>query len=107
MSETCTSTDFANALRKFVEIAQSVIDDNWDGDARFKSILSIDPKGKRYARIVRNDASGQSVYCFVDKTNGDILKAASWKTPAKHARGNIFDENPGDAITEYGAKYLR
>jgi len=23
--------------------------------------------------------------------NGDVLKSASWRAPAKHARGNIFD----------------
>ena len=41
---------------------------------------------KRYTKIIR----GGSVHCFVDNTNGNVLKAASWNAPAKHARGNIF-----------------
>jgi hypothetical protein len=50
----------------------------------------------------------RSVYCFVDKTNGNILKSASWKAPAKHARGNIFSENNGlENMGPYGAAYLK
>lgn len=71
--------------------------------------------GSRYIRIVRSDsfnvAAGGSVsrcvWGFVDKTNGDILKAAGWKAPAKHARGNIFDANPLANCNEYGPNYLR
>lgn len=60
--------------------------------------------GKRYARIVREG----SVHCFVDLTNGDVLKAASWSKPAKHARGNIFDESNGlKLMGQYGPAYLR
>lgn len=66
--------------------------------------------GKRYARVVRREAGrpGGSAHCFVDMTNGDVLKAASWKAPAKHARGNIFDEHNGlGSMGEYGPAYLR
>ena len=66
--------------------------------------------GKRYLRVVRSDSltAGRSVHCFVDLTNGDVLKAASWKAPAKHARGNIFDEHNGlGSMGEYGPAYLR
>jgi hypothetical protein len=53
--------------------------------------------GQRYIRVVvsRGGDSGRSVHSFIDKTNGDILKAASWKAPAKHARGNIFSDIQG------------
>jgi hypothetical protein len=47
------------------------------------------------------------VYCFVDLTNGDILKAATWKAPAKHARGNILAVDPMSAVGIGGANYLR
>jgi len=36
---------------------------------------------------------------------GDLLKPASWKTPAKHARGNIFDGT--DKWEFFGPKYLK
>jgi hypothetical protein len=58
--------------------------------------------GKRYAKIVRTG----SVHCFVDMSNGDVLKAASWNTPAKGARGNINDEHKGlGRMNEYGTEY--
>ena len=66
--------------------------------------------GRRYAKLVRSNQSGsdRSVHCFVDLTNGDVLKAASWKAPAKHARGNIHDANNGlGGVTHHGGAYLR
>jgi len=60
--------------------------------------------GRRYIRVFR----GNSVHAFVDMTNGDVLKPASWKAPAKHARGNIFDENNGlGSMGELGPAYLK
>jgi len=74
----------------------------------FQQKVMIDSGGKRYIRLVKVEGtSSRSVYCFVDTRNGDILKAASFKAPAKHARGNIFDANPLDAVTIYGANYLK
>lgn len=60
--------------------------------------------GSRYVKVVRKG----SVHCFVDKRNGDVLKAASWRAPAKHARGNIFDNSNGlKYMGPYGPAYLR
>ncbi len=59
--------------------------------------------GRKYAKVVR----GGSVYCFVVRSNGDIMKAANWRAPAKHARGNIRDADPLAGVTDYGAAYLR
>ena len=68
-------------------------------------------EGKRYFRIMRKDyptADSGSAWAFIDSTNGDVLKPASWKRPAKHARGNIFDENEGmKYMSSYGPAYLR
>ena len=72
-------------------------------------IVSADP-GNRYIKIVRTDANGngKSVFCFIDKSNGDVLKAAGWKAPAKHARGNIFNPDNGmGAVSVWGANYLK
>jgi hypothetical protein len=60
--------------------------------------------GKRYIRVV----SEGSAHSFVDLTDGSVLKPAGFKTPAKHARGNIFDENNGlGSMGPYGPAYLR
>lgn len=62
-------------------------------------------KGKRYVKIIED---GGSVFCFVDATNGDVLKAASWSAPAKGARGNIFDNDHGlGRMGPYGPEYNR
>jgi hypothetical protein len=64
--------------------------------------------GSKYIRIVFYTCYGnRTVYGFIDKTNGDLLKAASWKVPAKTKRGSIFNENPLDGCNEYGMVYLR
>lgn len=62
--------------------------------------------GKRFARIVRKD-SGISAYGFIDLSNGDLLKAASWKAPAMHARGNIFNQDILSGCGPYGMAYLK
>ena len=61
-------------------------------------------QGKKYAKIYEPKGG---VYCFVDLTNGDILKAAGWSKPAKHARGNINDPDPTAKCGPYGPEYLR
>lgn len=66
--------------------------------------------GKRYIRIVTESVDGhhRSAHCFVDSQTGDVLKCDGWKKPAKHARGNIFNDDDGrGAMTQYGAAYLR
>lgn len=59
--------------------------------------IVLEPGGKKFARLVTSrtvDPSQRSAFCFIDLSNGNILKAAGWKGPAKHARGNI---RKGDA----------
>lgn len=68
--------------------------------------------GRRYAKLISADVrdgveSAQSVFCFVDLANGDILKAATWRAPAKHARGNVLRSDRMQSVTAYGANYLR
>ena len=103
--------DFDAKLATFVEGCQRITDEYRErmgfGD-NLRSVISIDPNGRRYKRIVRADAGSRSVHCFVDTTNGNVLKAAGWKAPAKHARGNIFDDQNGlGMMGEYGPAYLR
>jgi hypothetical protein len=55
--------------------------------------------GSKFVKVVNEN----SVWGFVAKKDGvhkglpmkagDVLKAASWRAPAKHTRGNIFDKN--------------
>jgi len=67
-------------------------------------------EGSKYLKIVKTD-SQVSVWGFIVKQDGpkfkagDILKAASWKKPARNkARGNILDG--GYSIRWTGPEYL-
>lgn len=70
--------------------------------------LSLAKGGIKYAKIVKSLGVGENkfthdqVWCFVDKTTGDILKAATWQSPAKGSRGNIFETNRMDRMTPQG-----
>tara|TARA_B100000073_G_scaffold338260_1_gene335175 strand:+ start:333 stop:644 length:312 start_codon:yes stop_codon:yes gene_type:complete len=67
-------------------------------------------KGNKYVKVI--DAG--SVWGFVSMwegvhkgslvCKGDLLKPASWSTPAKHSRGNIFSGS--DSWNYYGPNYL-
>jgi hypothetical protein len=81
-------------------------------------------EGQRFIKVysTETDKEGktrQSIYCFIALEDfsskalgtvkkGDVMKPASWKAPAKHARGNVF--NPDNGLTtcnSYGPGYLR
>lgn len=70
----------------------------------------------KFAKIIRTremDGAVQNdgVYCFIELATGNIFKAAGYKAPAKHSRGNIRVGTAANwfnnALTRYGAAYLR
>lgn len=67
--------------------------------------------GPRYIRIVRRNNAAEksgSAYGFIDRANGDIFKPAGWRAPAKHRRGNIFEDDFGlHCCNMYSIEYLR
>jgi hypothetical protein len=102
------NNDIQAALTKFVDSVQ-VMQDEYMGKnfpSLGRELITVE-RGKRYAKLVRGEGIDRCVYCFVDLTNGDILKAATWKAPAKHARGNILAVDPISAVNAHGANYLR
>lgn len=49
-----------------------------------------------------------SAWVFVDMASGDVLKPHGWDRPAKHARGNIYDDKNGlGGMGPYGPATLR
>ena len=105
-------------IEKFRAAVEQLCNDAWKA-AGFRyaaGIKIVVNPGNRYARLSRYEVnadgtrwgSSESVHCFVDRTNGNILKPAGWKSPVtKNPRGNIRDENPLAGVTQYGVKYLR
>ena len=78
--------------------------------------------GETYYKIITSNSygslvDGTSVYCFVARKDGrnkqlghykagDIFLPASWKAPARVARGNILEKKSWDCFGEYGVQYL-
>ena len=72
--------------------------------------------GPKYIKIIScENGNDRTVWGFINKSNpnfkeGDVLKAAGWRTPALNkARGNLFDGYDIDPQTMriYGPDYLR
>lgn len=65
------------------------------------TVLELDELS-RYVRVVRV-TNQRSAYAFLEKSTGLIFKAASWKSPAKHARGSLFSPHAGmEAVSPDG-----
>ena len=67
----------------------------------FRTELEVRP-GERYIKVFINEFARKtdeyvsgSIFAFIDRINGDVLKPAGTKAPAKKARGNLFDEHNG------------
>lgn len=97
-------TWFEKAKAKVKEEADRIFGDKDD----LKDTIGFSD-GKRYIRIHRmrrSDETQKSAWAFIDKTTGDILRPAGWSTPAKNARGNIFDGNQGHhRVSSMGPEY--
>lgn len=73
-------------------------------DASHRTVDISYTVGAKYIRVIETTrgTSNPSVFCFVDM-DGNILKAAGWKVPAKGIRGHI--SNGANDVSEYGAAY--
>jgi len=84
----------------------------WDENYSYREYSPLTyKKGRKYIKIIDEG----SVWAFVSMKNGDVkgsrvkfgdlLKPASYNSPAKHARGNIFE---GTArYTFWGPVYIK
>lgn len=92
---------FETAFAKFLEVATAL---RAKGGVNTPQLTF--EKGRKNIRVISESYGQRSVYCFVDIASGDILKSASWKAPAKGARGSIYSSDNGlSGITVYGANY--
>lgn len=82
----------------------------WDDKFNYKPYEPLTyTKGRNYVKIM----DGTTVWGFVSMKDipnkgyqlGDLLKPASYNSPAPHSRGNIF--NGTDKWEFYGPKYLK
>jgi hypothetical protein len=95
---------FEQALVKYVETVQEVYNKHFAEhyDNLVPDLIQVEG-GRKYVKISRTSDGGHkhgqtSVHSFIcteddPKKNlkqGDILKPATWRAPARHARGNIY-----------------
>jgi hypothetical protein len=104
---------FAERFSQWLSDCQTIVDNYCREQYPFLPPDSlVHAGGTRYARVEEHhdyDGRGirRKIWCFVDVTNGNVLKPESFKKPAKHARGNIFDTSGGlSRIGPYGPAYL-
>ena len=96
--------NFNEALENWLEKVEVIVNEQYGHISYMKKTISM-MVGRKYIRIVTEDSPGsRSAFCFIDKETGDVLKTASWKKPAKHARGNIFTDELG--VGACGAHYM-
>ena len=97
--------DYSTALNKMI----NRIDEQY-GKYYEKTLtnLTYEPitinKGRRFDKLVQ----GGSVYCFVEKSTGDVYKAQTWKQPYTKGnncvRGSIYDTSSyWDKELKYGS----
>lgn len=119
--------DFKAALDNWMVKAQSLVNADWEKN---KYTYAMPPLlqsriGGRFVIVTAHDrandgtvAENGRAFAFIDITGGPILgldhtvgsvlKPASFRQPAKIARGNIFDEKNGmGTMTAQGPGYLR
>jgi hypothetical protein len=105
------------AFKSFLAGCQDIVD-----DASLVCKPNIVVRGGiKWIAIDSKDTKGpsESVFCFIaaqDGCNrgmgkwkrGDVMKPAGYNKPAKHARGNIFDNDNGLSCIEWtGPAYLK
>ena len=98
---------FETALSAFVVAAQEKVNDSYKNYTNLTPPTLTTEFGSKNVKVVVNGQNQRSVFCFVRREDGAVLKAAGWKAPAKHVRGSIYVNNGRDAVTAYGANYLR
>ena len=110
--------EFNKRLQVWLEGAQKIVDDYYR--ASFPNLFFGEEylelkatAGRRYVKIETHcpritSGNRHMVFAFIDMTNGDVLKAATWRKPAKTARGNIFNTDDGlTCVSPFGIKYLK
>lgn len=77
----------------YIKELTEVSDANWQrqGYDMSKKPKYMVTEGKKFDKVIVETWGSKSVHCFIDRSNGDLLKAASWNARAKGVRGNIND----------------
>lgn len=108
MNITFAKEDKTVTLKEFLDFLNDVIPKRRGFTVLSSPVYFSAEAGKKYIRIVESYHGSRSVYCFLDM-EGNIYKSATWKAPAKHVRGSLFDKDfsLNIGLDTYGARYLK
>lgn len=105
--------DAIETFREKMEARQQYHFDTTYPDMKWKSKIIL-KKGSKFMKLFDNSTLSKNgtsggIKAFVNLNNGQIYKPASYKIPAKHARGNVFaDDNGVSSMDERGSiRYLK
>ena len=97
-------------VKKFIDEVNKKRSEHYSNIGLSKESDLVIEIGNKFIRLWQ----GTSCWGFISRVDGDLkgspikkgdlLKAASWKAPAKHARGNIMDGSARYSV--YGPEYL-
>lgn len=94
---------FAYAVISYIELVSHLWNRKYNSDN--PNQFFVVAGGRKYVKIA--NVTARWAHSFIDISTGDIYKVATWATPAKGVRGNIYTNNGMDALTERGqVRYL-
>ena len=106
--------DFTAALENFRAISEEIILAHFASNGFTFAVPGTEiGTGRKYIKLWRTETRDgatvrNSIHAFVEVATGDIFTPASCKAPAKHARGNIFEDGGRASMTAAGhVAYMR
>lgn len=92
----------ANVLRYSEVLCEALLQNfkgrNGGGSSDYKFYIE---SGRKYHKLIMETGAGsRSVHAFIDKNSGAVYKPASFKSPAKHVRYNLLDDDSREKMLE-------
>lgn len=85
-------------IEEFMDRLAVVCNERDDFSRNHPYLISVE-YGRKFARIVQDHGHQRFVHCFIDITNGDVIKSAGWKAPQKDKDGLAVRYNLLDSIS--------
>ncbi len=112
--------NFETALEGFRAASEEVLRAHFDENEFTFAVPHIEigeRRGSVYAKLWRTESDPETgekrnystlIHAFVKIETGEIFKPSSTKAPAKHARGNIYEDAGRACLTDAGhVAYMR
>ena len=107
--------EIEHALEMLLPKVQNIINNHYEeGFSRIKPPKIEVKRGSKYWKLIKVDlnqlTTSRSVYCFVRRSDGAVLKAASWSTPQLKTKnpicGFITEDECIDCFYAYGVRHV-